>query len=337
MAFGQDIATSWTKSFEENVQWQKVTTLGHYIVGTATGIMSVDPANGDVLWKINQGSLESEQVTQVGSSPLLSINRESSVTMIDPFTGETLFDSQEAGIFLIRDQLVLYRSNGIVVSGKTSTNKDILLVSSLSTGEVVWRLEDDFGRFITASDLSTSEILVVTLYNNYRVNTTTGEVIWKNDVSEANEQLKNMGAFGGLMKQVASTAAQSIDFNVRFYRNPFQPVFFTSHQSRRVQPKRPPGFHPLPQQEALVITPHTLLLAWRMVVDFGRMIWTSTAKWEQSTLRKMAWWYSPTMARVPRSICMITLHKRGAGERKVEVLESKGVFMTTPNRVTGYC
>lgn len=233
----QNVPASWDKTLPGTVQWQKTTALGHYIVATNNTLFSIDPETSNIIWskKLTEPVLEN-QVAQVGNSPLLSINLGTSVSMFDPFTGETLFDSEKAGIREIRDQIVLYRSNGILVSGRTPDNKDILVISSLTNGEIVWKLEDDFGRLVTASDLSPSEILVVTIYNNYRINTQTGELIWKNDVSEANKQLGSMGAFGDLMKQAASNMAQNIDFNVQFYKDPFRPVFYiASEQEGKAQ------------------------------------------------------------------------------------------------------
>jgi len=124
----------------------------------------------------------------------------------------------------------MYNSNAILVSGRTYNNTDILILSSLTNGEVLWKLEDDFGRLITASDVSSSEILIVTLYNNYKINTQSGELIWKNDTSDANEELNKMGALGGLMKKAAANVAQDMDFNIRFYKNPFEPIFYIASE-----------------------------------------------------------------------------------------------------------
>ena len=50
--------------------------------------------------------------------------------MIDPFSGESKFDSKRAGINEIKDQMIMYSSNAILVSGRTFNNKDILILSS---------------------------------------------------------------------------------------------------------------------------------------------------------------------------------------------------------------
>jgi len=221
----------WTQQPATDIRWQQITSLGHYIVGTSEGIMAMNPDNGQVTWRTPEyGPIASEQVQQLGSSPLIAVNLDNAVHLIDPFSGETKFNSQKAGVAEIRDQVVLYNANGILISGKTNDNKDILLMSSMANGEVVWKIEDDYGRMVTASELSPDELLIVTIYYNYKLNPKNGEIIWKNDVSEANAQLEKLGALGGLMKQAATNVAQDIDFNVEFYMHPTKPVFYVASE-----------------------------------------------------------------------------------------------------------
>jgi outer membrane protein assembly factor BamB len=231
IANAQNAPVTWKKDFTGTIKWQKVSALGHYFVGTNNALLSIDPDTGKVIWSNPEfKNLMDGDVSQVGNSPLISVNQGTTVNMIDPFSGESKFDSKRAGINEIKDQMIMYNSNAILVSGRTYNNKDILILSSLTNGEILWKLEDDFGKLITASDISSSEILIVTLYNNYKVNTQSGELIWKNDVSDANKELNKLGALGGLMKQVAANVAQDMDFNVKFYQNPFEPIFYIASE-----------------------------------------------------------------------------------------------------------
>ena len=45
----QSTAT-WTSSFEQQVNWQKVTSLGNYIVQTNAGLFGIDTETGNILW-----------------------------------------------------------------------------------------------------------------------------------------------------------------------------------------------------------------------------------------------------------------------------------------------
>lgn len=227
----QPVKPLWSKTVPEGISWQMVTSLGNYIVGTSQGLAGVDPEKGTILWKNNTlGPLTGDKVKQLGSSALLTISNGTNITILDPFSGEVKFDAHSAGISEIRDQKVLYKANGILVSGRNAGGKDILLMSSLADGKVKWKIEDDFGRFVTASEVGPNELLIVTMFYNYKVNPADGKVIWKNDVSEANKQMQNMGALGGLMKQAAANIAQNVDFNVKFYQHPSKPIFFIASE-----------------------------------------------------------------------------------------------------------
>lgn len=231
LVYGQQVKPLWSKTLPEGVKWQMVTSLGNYVVGTSQGLVGMNPDKGEVIWKnIKFGPVNAEQVQQIGSSALLAVNLGTTIYVIDPFTGDVKFDSKNAGINEIKDQMVLYQSNGILVSGRNVENKDILLMSSLADGKVAWKIEDDFGRFITASELPSNELLIVTLYYNYKVNPASGKIIWKNDVSAANKQLEKMGAFGALMKEAAGNAVQNIDINVQFYQHPTKPLFYIASE-----------------------------------------------------------------------------------------------------------
>jgi hypothetical protein len=221
----------WTRKVTEGIRWQMVTPLGHYIAGTSQGIIGINPEKGDVIWKnTTVGAITPDRVQQVGSSPLISVTAATSVYMIDPYTGEIRFDSKVAGVNEVKDQKVLYQSNGILVSGRNTQNKDVLMMSSLDNGKVAWKVEDDFGRLVAAQELAPDALLLVTLYYNYKINPRTGQVIWKNDVSEANAQMAKLGGFGALVKQAGANAAQNMQFNVQFYKHPSKPLFFIASE-----------------------------------------------------------------------------------------------------------
>lgn len=232
----------WTRKIPEGVRWQMVTPLGHYIVGTPQGIAGINPEKGDVTWKNTKvGAVAANQVQQVGSSPLISVTSNGGVYMIDPYSGEIRFDSRAAGINEVRDQKVLYQANGILVSGRNAQNKDVLMMSSLDNGSIVFKIEDDFGRLVAANELAQDAVLVVTLFYNYKINPKTGQVIWKNDVSEANAQMAKMGALGSLVKQAGANAAQNVQFNVMFYKHPSRPVFYVASEQEG-KPQATSGF-----------------------------------------------------------------------------------------------
>lgn len=228
------VKEKWNASLQGNVNWQQVTPAGHFLVGSSSALTAVDPETGNIQWQLPQfGGVSQEGVQQVGSSPLISVNNKGDIFMVDPFSGEIKFDSKKAGIAEIIDDFVLYKSNGILIAGKDFSNKPAMVFATLSDGKIAWKLDEDYGRVVNVNELTPSELLVTTIFNNYKINSQSGEVIWKNDVSEANKQLEKLGAFGGLMKQVATQHAEGMEFNVKFYKNPTKDIFYVGSEQKK--------------------------------------------------------------------------------------------------------
>lgn len=228
------VKEQWNTSLQGNVNWQQVTPAGHLLIGTESALTSIDPQTGKIQWELARfGGVPQDKVQQAGSSPLISVNSNGDIFMIDPFTGEVKFDSQKAGIAEILDDYVLYKANGILIAGKDASNKPSMVFANLTDGKIAWKLSDDYGRVVSVNELSANDLLIVTLFNNYKINSKSGEVIWRNDVSEANKQLEKLGAFGSLMKQAATQHAEGMDFNVKFYKHPKMDIFYVGSEQKK--------------------------------------------------------------------------------------------------------
>ncbi|MBL6445217.1 PQQ-binding-like beta-propeller repeat protein [Fulvivirga sp. 29W222] len=228
------VKEKWNTSLQGSANWQQVTPAGHLLIGTSSALTAVAPETGKIQWELTRfGGITQDGVQQVGSSPLVSVNNNGDIFMIDPFSGEIKFDSQKAGIVEILDDYVLYKTNGILIAGKDASNKPAMVFANLADGKIAWKLSDDYGRVVSVNELNSNELLIVTLFNNYKINSKSGEIIWKNDVSEANKQLEKLGAFGGLMKQVATQQAEGMDFNVKFYKHPMMDVFYVGSEQKK--------------------------------------------------------------------------------------------------------
>ena len=231
--FGQ-IDKQWTTNVNGSINWQQVTPTGHFITGTSAALVGISPETGQVQWSLDRfAGLPQEAVQQVGSSPLISVNQNNNVYMIDPFSGEVKFDAQKAGVSTIIDKFILYKSNGILVAGKDASNKPVMVFANMEDGQIGWKINDDYGRVITVNELNKEEMLIVTIFNNYKLKSKSGDIVWKNDTSDANKQLDKLGAFGGMMKQVAANQAEKMDFNVQFYKHPSKDVFYIASEQTK--------------------------------------------------------------------------------------------------------
>jgi len=92
----QNAPVTWKKDFTLPIKWQKVSALGHYLVGTSDALLYVDQDNGEIIWsKAEFKNLNEDDVSQVGNSPLISVNQGTIVTMIDPFLANRNLNQKE--------------------------------------------------------------------------------------------------------------------------------------------------------------------------------------------------------------------------------------------------
>ncbi|MCD4833420.1 MAG: PQQ-binding-like beta-propeller repeat protein [Bacteroidales bacterium] len=223
----------WKTNLSGKVLWQQVTSFGNYFICTDTEFAAFNPETGEKLWSNSQfANIANEQIEEMSGSPLLSITLGDVITLLDPFTGNIKFNSSQAGVADLKTKQVLYKANGILVAGKNMNNDPIMLMVDMATGKKVWQIEERFGRIVTLNELSDKELLIVTLFKNYKVNSQTGDIIWKNSISKEAEQLESMGAFGSLLQGVAEQAVADEDFVINFYKHPSKDIFIIGAENK---------------------------------------------------------------------------------------------------------
>ena len=227
----------WEKSFNSTVQWQELNYLGNLVVCSGEGLMGVDSEDSEVNWnKTEFANLDRAAYKELTNSPFFTIEKDNAIYLIDQLSGDVVFNSTEAGIAEITDYFILYNSNSIVVAGKDPAGEPVMLSVQMSKGTVAWKMNEAFGHIIAVNELGNDELLIVTLFNNYKLVTGTGEIIWKKANSKEAEQVGNMGALGALMMAAAETMVDDMDIQLHFYREPGSEVFYLGseqeHESR---------------------------------------------------------------------------------------------------------
>jgi len=233
-AFSQaQVNEVWKKDLSGNLLWQQVTSYGNYFVCTSSEFAAYNPETGEQIWNNPKfANISNSQIEEMSGSPLITINQSSDISLIDPFNGDIKFNSTKAGVDDITTKQVLYKTNGILIAGKTSEGKPIMLMVDMATGDTKWQIEEKFGRIVTLNELSNEELLIITLFKNYKINSTTGDIIWKNSTSKEAEQMESMGAFGSLLQGVAEQAIADEDIIVDFYKHPTKDIFLIGGENR---------------------------------------------------------------------------------------------------------
>ena len=221
LSVNAQIQEEWSSSFEKAVNWQMVTALGNYIVHTNSGLYGINYDSGEVIWH-NPGfpNLEEASFSELENSPFAKVETSNGLFFINTFDGTTVFNSSDSGVKKVKDHFVLYRSNSIVVSGTSGGGENIALAVDISSGEVLWKSQEDFGRIVDIVELTDSEFLGITLFKNARIKSKTGEIIWSVENSEESKQLSGMGGFGKLLQKAAETVVEGEEMNLDFALHP---------------------------------------------------------------------------------------------------------------------
>lgn len=225
------VTQKWKKDLGAKVRWQEVTSLGNIIVSLQGELVGINPADGSILWnKAEFPTVERSSYKEIENSPFFSITNGKSLTLIDQLSGDVVFDSDKAGIDDIEAYFPLYNSDAILVAGKTADQSPLMISVKMSNGAVNWKMNEKFGRIVAANELPNQELLIVTLFYNYKLNSNTGDIIWKEVNSEQAAQIDKMGAFGDLMKNMSENLTQDMEIRMDFYLPAGSDVFYLATQ-----------------------------------------------------------------------------------------------------------
>lgn len=228
-SFAQEV--KWTKELPGNILWQEVTVLGNLIVSTDAQLVGIDPDTGNIIWsKPEHAKIGLEGYNELANSPFFTITKNNSIHLIDQLTGNEVFNSEKAGIQTINDYFLLYNSDAILVAGKDAGKEPVMVSVKMSDGSVSWTMNEKFGRIVAANELGNDELLIVTLFNNYKLNASTGNIIWKEVNSAEAAQVDKLGAFGALLKSAAESMTANMEIDLRYYQPEGSDIFYLGSQ-----------------------------------------------------------------------------------------------------------
>lgn len=234
LASFSQVEMKWNKEVPTTILWQEVTSLGNLIVSSREELIGIDTETGAISWgKRAFGSLERAAYEELPNSPFFSVTTNKSLHLIDQFSGNEVFNSKNAGLQEVNSYHLLYNSDAILVSG-TGFNSEPLMVSvKMSDASLLWSMNEKFGRIVATNELDNQELLIVTLFNNYKLKAATGDVIWKKTNSKEAAQIDKMGKFGALLKQAAENVSKDMDIRLNYYQPEGSDIFYLGSQKER--------------------------------------------------------------------------------------------------------
>lgn len=102
---------------------------------------------------------------------------------------------------------------------------------NMADASLAWSISEQFGRVIAVNELDDQKLLVVTLFNNYSLDTNDGSIVWKEANSVETQQMQEMGAFGDFMAELVENATEGEEISVEFYRQPGSEYFYLVGES----------------------------------------------------------------------------------------------------------
>lgn len=224
----------WNKEIPTKILWQEVTALGNLIVSSREELIGIDTETGDISWgKRAFGNLDRAAFEELPNSPFFSVTTDKSLHLIDQFSGNEVFNSKEAGLKKVGSYHLLYNSDAILVSGTDYNGEPLMVSVKMSDASLSWSMNEKFGRIVAANELDNQEVLIVTLFNNYKLNAASGDLIWKKTNSKDAAQIDKMGKFGALLKDAANTMAKDMDIQLNYYQPQGSYVFYLGSQKER--------------------------------------------------------------------------------------------------------
>jgi outer membrane protein assembly factor BamB len=199
------IHPSWSRSFESQVRWQRVTPLGDLLVNTAESLYGVDPLTGEIRWQHpGIGRFNGKSFEMIPDTPfaVISTKKEPSrVVIVDSMDGRIIFDSAKAGIKNVMSRHLLPGRQGILIAGVPNGGTLAgLSMFDATTGEQKWLNENIFKTKRTAMkiasmfldrskeskrfnneafEINEGAFLFASDLGLFNINSNTGEIIWK--------------------------------------------------------------------------------------------------------------------------------------------------------------
>jgi outer membrane protein assembly factor BamB len=215
--------SDWSCQFDQSVKWQRVTSFGTLIVCTNNALYGINTDTGEKTWEQSTlGGLLEESYMPIEGSPFVQVAKggeNPAIFILEPFQGSIVFDSKRAGIDEVMQTYILPKNLSVLIQGKAAGSTETsLTMIDLASGDKLWQKEGEFALLTSFLEMGGDEFLLSNLWNVYRINSKSGDVIWEKplDPTQA-KQLAALGALGDALKGMAENTLSPGDVIAQFY------------------------------------------------------------------------------------------------------------------------
>lgn len=183
-------AKAWTMDFDSGIDWFRLSPTGKLIAGTNNGLYGIDPNTGKVAWKHDfLKNITKTNYNPISNSPFIAIVTGSMFNMqqviLDVNSGKVIASTADLGMKMVNKRYTVNSLGGILFSGYLNNAPSLVFIDA-ATGEKKWVLSkvfDSNSEVMVARPLAVdkSSMLLATNKRLYKVDVTSGNVIWKVD------------------------------------------------------------------------------------------------------------------------------------------------------------
>ncbi|MAF08805.1 MAG: hypothetical protein CL389_13260 [Acidiferrobacteraceae bacterium] len=218
---GNAATEAWRTDVPGRIAWQQVTELGELIVASTGGLHGIDPGTGAIRWSRGELSGGRDLVMEsLAGSPLVKLVADEVMHILDPASGRTVFDSAKAGMAEVDEIYFLYRTDNILIKGKSNLLAEaVTVLVDMKTGKALWNVELDLGKVLAALSIDDDHILVVTLFDIFSLERNTGTITWRVP-THPDLQMTRSDRINKLMMRFAEEVFKEDQVSVHFARRP---------------------------------------------------------------------------------------------------------------------
>ena len=219
--YAQD-APAWSKKFLK-INWYKQTDAGILIVGSSDAHYGIDPTDGKELWKLTDfDGMKEENYDPIEGSPYVALvdggfNKKHYI--IDVTTGKLIASSKDLGFNNVTKRIEAKKLGAILFYGFNSKGKPMLTAVDVSTGNKLWEqtklFEKSSEQIVSEAGILKNGIFLATNRSVYKLNPTSGEVLWSFDIKSDVPMMSKATGFGSALGSKGAntaTTATSADF-----------------------------------------------------------------------------------------------------------------------------
>lgn len=207
-------APAWSAKFKSAINWQRIHSLGYIIVSTSDALYGVSPGDGKIIWENKSfANLSPDNFSEIDGTEFITITygtENSTVPMqaiVEVAGGKVLFDSQKESVGVISRHVLPASGRLLVVGVKPKNLFASLFMYDIASGQQLWSNDELFKaessggkgffaklqtglqtmanmRSLTSEPLELDAQSMIITHPNFvmRINTTNGEVTWKNAI-----------------------------------------------------------------------------------------------------------------------------------------------------------